>query len=647
MNGVIAMAGLLLEHNLDSEERELADTIRNCGDNLLTIINDILDFSKIESGKMELESHPFELRLCIEDALDLLGSQASEKDLELVYSLEYSVDDRVIGDVTRLRQVLVNLIGNAIKFTEKGEVVIRIAARKPSLLEDPNLAPGYSYIDFSVADTGVGIPQDSIPFLFQSFAQAEASTTRKFGGTGLGLVISKSLIELMGGNVKVESTVDQGTTVHFFVRVETAHKPDTAPQERPKDSISGHRLLLVDDHPVVRGSLRQMAQRWGIAVTEAACGADALALIKQGETFDVALLDSTLPDDDVLNLAQSLQSAGSSANFPIILLCPIGKRFTAPDPFAGILTKPVKQSQFKEVLLLTLDSSHKSKPSISPRMDRALAERLPLRLLLVDDNVVNQKVAVRMFQQMGYQADVAANGLEALEAIKLKSYDITFMDIQMPQLDGLEATRRLRAIESATDSEAVPLTVIAMTANAIQGDREKCLKAGMDDYLAKPVRPQALQAILENWGSKRPGRSAQSAKKRSPAKAPELAPKPPAAEPNPDVEQDPPVDLARLEDFSSGDPESLRELVTLYLDQTGENLKLLEGAIQQNDAKEVRRISHASGGASATCGMRLMASILRDLEHLAIENRLEGAADSYSNAKIELDRVRKFLIPYL
>jgi CheY-like chemotaxis protein len=651
MNGIIAMAGLLLDTPLTHEQHGYIETIYSSSESLLTIINDILDFSKIESGKLELETHPFDLRVCIEEALDLLGTKAAEKKIDIAYQLEDGIPAQMLGDVTRLRQVLVNLLSNGIKFTSKGEVVIQA-----KVLAAPGRNGSKSndwQLHFSVRDTGIGIPVDGLARLFKSFSQADASTTRRFGGTGLGLAISKRLVELMGGKMWVESVPDKGSTFHFTVLMQGT--PDTA---RPsldsrQPQLADLRLLIVDDNPTNCRILTVQASKWGMLPRGANSGEQALEWLRAGESFDLAILDMQMPGMDGVMLAREIRNLPRSAMMPLVLLTSMGVRPNQPDissvSFSSCLTKPVKPAQLYEVLARAI-SGAKAAPQKTPpnvKLDPGLAARLPLRVLLCDDNTINQKVALRLLQQMGYRADLAANGVEALTALERQPYDLVFMDVMMPEMGGLEATKIIRERQqqkSKFPHYKSPLVIVAMTASAMQGDREKCLSAGMDDYLAKPVRPEDIRVIIERWAASAAKLDLQE-KSAHGGDASEL---PDADASAKQVANDePPVDIDRLNEFTDGNLESLRELVTLYLDQTTTQLEQLEAAIQAQSATEVRRLAHSCAGASATCGMRQLVPLLRELEHKGYENKLEGAAAICQTASREFERIRTFLEAHL
>ena len=650
MNGIIAMAGLLLETPLNHEQHGYLETIYSSSESLLTIINDILDFSKIESGKLELERQPFDLRTCLEEALDLLAPKAAEKTLDLAYQVEEGVPSQVIGDVTRFRQVLVNLLSNGIKFTSIGEVVVQV-----KLLSAPSRAqgkPGPLHLHFSVSDTGIGIPVDRLARLFKSFSQADASTTRHYGGTGLGLAISKRLVEMMGGKMWVESVPQKGSTFHFTLSFECPVTSTPPALEGSQPSFKKLRALVVDDNATNCRLLSAQMIKWGMVPRSTQSARQALEWLGGGEHYEVALLDMQMPDMDALTLASEIRKLPAGAAMPLILLASVGLRTDNPDfnriSFASCLTKPIKPAQLHQALQRIV-SGHKplgTKAATKQKLDPTMAQRLPLRVLLCDDNAINQKVALRLLQQMGYQADLAANGLEALDALDRQSYDLVFMDVMMPEMGGLEATRLIRERQkqrSEFPNYKPSIIVVAMTANAMQGDREKCLAAGMDDYIAKPVRLEDVRTIVERWGAvaggaagpvnpaQRVNQGTGTVQEKTPNAAPVAAP----------------VDMERLIEFTDGSADNLRELITLYLDQTAEQMEQLEAAVAAGSPAEVRRIAHSCAGASSTCGMRELVPLLRELERQGLEGKLTNAAQLCEQAAKEFARIRAFLEAYM
>jgi signal transduction histidine kinase/CheY-like chemotaxis protein len=488
LNAIIGMTSLMLDTPLVNEQQDYTETIRKSGDTLLTLINDILDFSKIESGKLDLEMIPFELAPRIEETLDLFALQAGEKGLELTYSLSSTTPPAIVGDPSRLRQILTNLVGNAIKFTSKGEVVLAV---------DSQPQDDHDLLHFSVRDTGIGIPQEGIGRLFESFSQVDSSTTRRYGGTGLGLAISRRLAELMGGQMWVESEVGVGSTFHFTIQVQAAaRQTEVAPLDCTL--LEGKRVLLVDDHLIGLEVLERQFARWQMIPVAVDSAAAALALFEAGQTFDLAIVDRFMPEMDGIALAMRMRRFEQGAQLPLIMLSSIttdSEEVKALN-LAALLTKPVKRTQLH---IIVANALKQELPSLQPGatasgFDAHLAQQLPLRILLAEDNVVNQKVALLMLARLGYRADVAANGVEVLQALERQRYDVVLMDIQMPEMDGLEATRRILARTPAPERPYI----VAMTAHALTGDEEKYLAAGMDGYISKPVRPESLVNTLRS-----------------------------------------------------------------------------------------------------------------------------------------------------
>ncbi|HEU0296106.1 MAG TPA: GAF domain-containing protein [Anaerolineales bacterium] len=494
MNAVIGMSGLLMDTQLNSEQTDYVETIRSSGDALLTIINDILDFSKIEAGRMEIESRSFDLRECVESALDLVTGRAIEKGLDTAYLFEDNVPPAISGDVTRLRQILLNLLSNAVKFTESGEVVISVTS-KPITSETVELT-------FAVRDTGIGLSEEGMSRLFQSFSQADSSTTRKYGGTGLGLAISRRLAEMMGGLMWAESRgVGKGSTFSFTIQAPIVELLEAKRREYigMQSQLQDKRVLVVDDNDTNRHILSAQTSKWGMTPRDTDSPKVALEWLRSGETFDVAILDMHMPEMDGVELAKQIRLG--DAKMPLVLFSSLGRREAGVDADAGLftayLTKPIKQSQLFDTLvgifMETWTRENKPIPAIAERLklDPDFGVRHPLRILLAEDNAVNQKLALRLLEQMGYRADVASNGLEAVESIQRQIYDVILMDIQMPEMDGLDAARSIRKLTSLKQPR-----IIAMTANAMQGDREMCLTAGMEDYISKPIRVNELQEAL-------------------------------------------------------------------------------------------------------------------------------------------------------
>ena len=485
MNAVIGMTGLLLGTELTPEQREFAEVVRSSGDALLHVIDDILDYSKIEAGKLDLEQAPFDLRECVEGALDIVAPRAMEKDVELGCLFGESVPAGIVGDAARLRQVLLNLLSNAVKFTEKGEVVVHVDAQPAE--------QGSWRLELAVRDTGIGIPQDRMDRLFASFSQVDTSTTRRYGGTGLGLAISKRIVELMGGTIQVESEEGKGSTFRIALRAQEAEVPARITAEA-LPQIEGKRILVVDDNATNREIVTRQTRSWGMEPMAVELPSEALALLGTGEQFDLAVLDMMMPEMDGLELAEAIRQQRDERELPLVLLTSLGRlpEASSAKNFAAQLAKPIKASQLYNTLVNVLAEQATESPAPVAAVDGARAEILPLRILLAEDNAVNQKLALALLDRLGYSADVASNGREALEALERQTYDVVLMDIQMPELDGLEASRR---ICERWPADARP-RIVAMTANAMPEDREACLAAGMDDYVAKPIRPEVLAEAL-------------------------------------------------------------------------------------------------------------------------------------------------------
>ncbi len=550
MNGVIGMTELILDTQLSPIQRNFVNTIRTSGDALLAIINDILDFSKIEAGRLDLEEEPLNLRDCVEEALDLVAMNTAAKHLDLACELDVNVPTFVYGDITRLRQILINLLGNATKFTETGEVVVKVTAKQifeiPVNSEESEELPTSNYeIRFTVKDTGIGIPPDRINLLFRAFSQVDCSTTRKYGGTGLGLAISKRLSEMMGGGMWVESEIGKGSQFSFTIKAQPAPPPNESVNlDLPQPQLAGLRLLVVDDNATNRKIITLQAKSWGMIVRAAKSGVQALRVLQHESQFDMGILDFHMPEMDGITLAERIRTFPKGQTLPLIILSsggrPSRKELQGRVEFAAFIYKPIKQAQLHEVLIRIISGEcNNDFPCFSPAdFNSEMAERLPLKILVVDDVEVNQIVAAQMLRKLGYSPDVASSGQAALDALNRCEYNVVFMDMQMPEMDGLETTRRIRqqfsdelilknndklsevlnldnleypeSISSiiATEEQSnnpkpriqnlksVCPWIVAMTANAMQGDREICLEAGMNDYISKPVRVQAIVQAL-------------------------------------------------------------------------------------------------------------------------------------------------------
>jgi len=573
-----------------------------------------------------LEDQPFDLRDCLEDALDLLATRAAEKNLDLAYLIDDGVPGTLVGDVTRLRQVLVNLIGNAIKFTATGEVVVSVSSQ---MAADRRHA-----VRFAVRDTGIGIPAERMDRLFKSFSQVDSSTTRLYGGTGLGLAISKRLAELMGGAMSVESTPGEGSIFSFTITAASVPTQARIWQRSAQPSLAGRRILIVDDNETNRRILTLQAQNWGMRTRSAAEGATALEWIRRGDPFDVAILDMQMPDMDGIALAAAIRMHRDAATLPLVMLTSMGRRESGDQAhFAAFLAKPIKQSHLHDVLMGIFDALPRKVPPVvsAQRLDLHLAERLPLRILIAEDNMVNQKLAVQLLTRMGYRPDVAGNGLEAIQALERQPYDVILMDVQMPELDGLEATRRICQRWPRADRPCI----IAMTADAMQGDREKCLNAGMDDYVTKPVQVAALVVALERARSVAVHTGARERLSD-------------VAESNDPL--DTLLDAATLDDIRAlvGDDgeDGLAGLIACFLDDAPRLLNAMRDALDTNDAGALQAAAHTMKSTSALFGATALAALCEALERRSAadlmdgaQERVDGIRDAYADVERAMHRL--------
>ncbi|MCP2726868.1 PAS domain S-box protein [Limnofasciculus baicalensis] len=670
MNAVIGMTGLLLDTSLTPQQEDFVETISSSGESLLTIINDILDFSKIESGRLDLEEQPFDLRICVEEALDLVASQASAKNLELAYLVHPQTPVTLVGDITRVRQILVNLLSNAVKFTQKGEVVVSISSVVISQLslaskssqtkeqitnnqqpitnnQQPTTNNQQTYeIQFAVRDTGIGIPADRMDRLFKPFSQVDASMTRTYGGTGLGLVISKRLSEMMGGRMWVESEVGKGSIFYFTVLAQAASNAVTANGATvnlhiSQPELTGKRLLVVDDNATNRQILTLQALSWGMEIKAAESGLQALNWLVDNQHFDIAVLDMQMPEMDGLTLAGNIKLLPISQAMPLVMLSSVGHQSLSKAEelkyFAAVLMKPIKQTQLYEIFINILGRQRFSVRHINTPAEQfnpLLAQELPLRILLVEDVAVNQKVARQMLHRLGYRADVANNGKEALESLHRQSYNVVFMDVQMPEMDGLEATTRIRQ-EWLSPSDP---WIIAMTAHAMQGDREECLRVGMNDYISKPVRPESIVQSLKKYSQ---------FNNEIPYCAVEMNDQPSATEPDLDLSEKPAIDIRVLEGFKeiAGDDfdELLVELIDSYLEDAPPRMEDITNAIAEKNAKVLQHSAHALKSCSLTVGANLLAQICGELETIARQGTTAGTSTILLQLNAEYERVEAAL----
>ncbi|MEA5507369.1 PAS domain-containing protein [Halotia wernerae UHCC 0503] len=653
MNAIIGITGLLLDTDLTPQQQDFVETVHTSGDALLTIINDILDFSKIESGKLELEEKPFDLRICIEQVIDLFAPTAAQKNIQLAYLIYPQVPVQIIGDLTRLRQVLMNLLNNAIKFTQQGEVILSIHARQTASTKVENSCQ----ILFAIEDTGIGIAPEKIKRLFQSFTQADASTTRQYGGTGLGLVISKRLGEMMGGSLWVESQgciggnsslgwqpeklisstyPFPGSIFYFTITAQVVANQELDELLAP---LMGKQLLIVDHNPTNLQILSLQAEFWQMQTCTAKSGEAALALLKHGTQFDIVILDIQMPDMKGITLAHEIRKHPGYENTPLVMLTSLGKQGAEFDlhnlQLSACLSKPIKQTQLYNLLAHAWDNqpfpAHVSYPR---QVNLNLSEQLPLRLLLAEDMVVNQKVALLMLQKIGYRADVATNGLEVLAALQRQPYDVVLMDINMPEMDGLEASRR---ICQQWEISFRPY-LIAITANATRGDREACLAAGMDEYISKPVQMQDLIDVLSKC---RP-------RKNSNFTTPNLETSfinSPTSAPNHiqlgviDVKI-----LQSLRNMLAGDQAALAELLECYLSETPKLIKNISAAVKNQDAQAIWKTAHSLKSSSASVGATTLAQLCQQLEIQGRSNNLQESGEIYLRIDQEFEQVNTALL---
>jgi PAS domain S-box-containing protein len=626
MNGIIGMTGLLLDTEMSPKQRDFTQTISSSADALLTIINDILDFSKIEAGMLLFEEIDFQLGSVVEGAVELLAARASSKGIELASLVYQDVPTGLRGDPGRVRQVLTNLIGNAVKFTEKGEVVVRA-----NCVESTDT---HAVIRISVSDTGIGISPEGQERLFQAFVQADGSTTRRFGGTGLGLAISKQLVARMGGEMGVTSEIGKGSTFWFTAKFEK-QAGGGMPAPRPA-KLRSVKVLTVDDNDTNRAILHHLFTSWGMREEHAASGVEALSKLHaeagRGRMFDLAVLDMQMPNMDGLELARAMKKDPRYASVRIVMLTSVDRqedpeelRETGVDAY---LTKPVKQAQLFDCLSLVMSSdveTREIKSGLVALNEQPVAPVNPppvanLRILVAEDNPVNQKVALFQLQKLGYSADVVENGRRALEALERVRYDVVFMDCQMPELDGYEATRDLRAIEG----EDRHTWIVAMTANSLEGDREKCLNAGMDDYVSKPVKPEHMEAALQRftglWGVERPGREGKA------------APVPGAIDPK---------TIASFREMEvDGEESILSKLIDVFVENTPRVLADARKAVAARVSPQVERAAHTLKGSCSNFGAERMRLACERLEHSARDGRLENATRQIKEIEAEFEFVR-------
>lgn len=633
LNGVLGMTRLLTETPLNTEQREFVHTIQVSGNTLLTVINEILDYSRIESGRMELEEEPLSVAEVVEESLEIVAERAREKGLELVSEVSPEVPRMIFGDVTRLRQIVTNLVGNAVKFTERGEVLVKLSRSRAETEDTP------AEIAIEVRDTGIGIPEDRIPMLFSPFSQADASTTRKYGGTGLGLAISKRLTEMMEGRISVESEVGKGSS--FRLTIEARSAPDSQPRPAPEPTnLRGKRILVVDDNATNRRVLCSQLEAWGFKALSTEGAIQALDALGHEIDFDLAILDLHMPDVDGMTLARQIRELPRSRDLPLILLSS-SLVLNEDDPerlFTARVMKPARQSRLYDAIMEAFGTAVPARAvDETVTGPNRIADRAPLRILVADDNEINRNVASLVFRRFGYQVDFAVNGQEAVEEVTLHAlsaehddpYDLVFMDVHMPEMDGLEATQAIRQHAAERPEKYWP-RVVAMTADAMQEDRQICLDAGMDDYLTKPLDFEAVQAVIEQTAE-----ICSAASRSLVSGASSVEAGPPSREfSTPDPGPVTVMDWSRLEELKSIDtPDGavVNGIIAAFVEQTPSKLAELRSSAAEKNGQSLREAAHALKGAATNIGAVAVADCATLLEQAGRSGSLEGVATMLDN----------------
>ena len=632
LNAIIGMTSLLLDTDLTPSQQEFASTIRTSGDALLSIINDILDFSKIEAGRIDLEQRPFDLHQCVEDAVKLFIEMSLEKGLEIVYLIDPQVPHAILGDENHLRQILLNLLSNAVKFTETGGVTLTLTSE---ITADASI----HQLLFTVRDTGLGIPPEGMKKLFHSFTQLDSSVTRKYGGTGLGLAISKRLAQLMGGTMWVESDgiKGKGSTFHFTIQATETDTPLHPIQPAHLD-IRNRRILIVDDNAINLRMLSLQTQAWGMDQHTTSDPAEALEWIRKGNPYDIALIDYQIPEMDGITLAKEIRKIRNENELPLILIGSIKNNTDEHGLFSAQLLKPIRPSQLYDTLISIFSQCKTAHEKVvkNPKsiFDSEMGRRLPLRILLAEDHITNQKLAIYTLEKLGYRADVASNGLEVLDALNRQDYDVILMDMQMPEMDGLEATRLIRGHSTGFHQPRI----IAMTANVTLEDRQACLNAGMDDYLAKPIRIEDLVAALnksQQFVNEEPatkqvfvlqGRSGTGSS----------FPKPNSTTLDPDA-------LNQLLKLIGGERDNYIKLIDSFLEETPKLIESIRTALMNKDNELLRRMSHTLKSTSRDFGAIQLSTLGAKLEAIAKTGSMEGTLGLMTEVETEYASVDRAL----
>ena len=625
MNGIIGMTELTLETELTAEQREYLEMVKSSADSLLRVINDILDFSRVEAGKLELEHEPFALRASIGETMKVLGHLAHRKKLELAWQAAAEVPEWIVGDCGRLRQMLVNLVGNAIKFTERGEVVLNIDLQR--------CTQGSVELHFRISDTGIGIPADKRDLIFGAFTQADGSTTRRYGGTGLGLAIVQRLAALHDGNLWVESEPGKGSVFHLLLRFGLLDKGFRPPKEPDAETLRGLRALVVDDNRTNRLIVAELLKHWGLSSAEAESGKQALEIIrraeKEGKPFRLAILDAQMPEMDGFTLAKQIRNEFKSRSVTTVMLSSSARPGEAAEVreagIAAYLTKPAEPSELLDAILDAVANTDQS-PSIPCPTHSTFAPQPAsgLRILLAEDNAVNRQLAMRLLERRGHLVTAVSDGRQALEAVQREKFHLVLMDVQMPEMDGLEATRMIRKKEKSTGTH---LPVIAVTAHVMKGDREKCLAAGADDYVSKPIQAEELNAAIERLRG-----SAEDAE-GSPVKT-VTAP------------SDAALDPEALLEHVQGDRELLAEIIRLFRDETPALLRSLREAVERGDSSAISRASHTLKGSLGNFSSGPAYQTAKKMDELARTGDAAAAGEMLPALEMEVGRLQSALEPF-